>query len=492
MFGIQTSKMRTMLYRTTLNQALLLAWILTANWRPALGFLAEEPPQIPATVFQDVPEVTRDNLIQLTDMLAKTPDDPGLTGQIGMLLHAHERLEVAEQFYIRARSLAPEAFEWGYYLATVQSLQGRDSEARATLVEVIPLKESYFPAKLKLSQLLSDASEFEESARILREVLDRFPNLASVHYALGRALSELGQTQDAATSFEKACDIYPKYGQAHYAAALAYRQLGEEAKAKKHFALYEENRLTRPGVGDVYLETIDGLKTGSGLAFQHLARARELGEKKQFAEAINENLSALEANPSLLQAHVDLIVLYGTTGDTEKAAEHYRAAIEINRDYAETHYNYGVLLLNKEQYLEAKEAFGEAIQINPYHSQAHNNLGQILELEGLREEALKQYEAACDSDRTSRIAQFNRGRVLLALKRPDEAIAAFLETLEPEDEATARYLYALGATYVRSGDLENGLKYMEEAKRVAEEYQLESLLPAINRDLEQLKKALDR
>ena len=111
MFGIQTSKMRTMLYRTTLNQALLLAWILTANWRPALGFLAEEPPQIPATVFQDVPEVTRDNLIQLTDMLAKTPDDPGLTGQIGMLLHAHERLEVAEQFYIRARSLAPEAFE---------------------------------------------------------------------------------------------------------------------------------------------------------------------------------------------------------------------------------------------------------------------------------------------------------------------------------------------------------------------------------------------
>ena len=134
----------------------------------------------------------------------------------------------------------------------------------------------------------------------------------------------------------------------------------------------------------------------------------------------------------------------------------------------------------------------DSSQINPYHSQAHNNLGQILQLEGSLEEALKHYETACDSDRTSRKAQFNRGRVLLAMKRLDEAIDAFMETLEPEDEETARYLYALGATYVRSGDLENGLKYTEEAKQAAEKYQLESLLPAINRDLEQLKKALNR
>jgi tetratricopeptide (TPR) repeat protein len=474
------------------RRPLLFALILAATWLPVLGFVSEELPQVPADVIESLPEEARASLAQLTTGLADNPDDPVLIGQIGMLLHAHERLAVAEQYYSRAHALAPEAFEWGYYLAVVQSLQGENSEAIALLQAIILPSDPYVPAQLKLGQMLFEANEWDESAKISREVLGRFPDLAVAHYALGRALNELGETQEAAASFEKACEIYPKYGPAHYAAALAYRQLGDETKAAEHFTLYKENRLTRPGVGDGYLEAIKSLKTGSRLAHQHLARAQELGDKGQLAEAIEENLKALEADSGFLQAHVNLIILYGTTGDTERAAEQYRQAVAINRDYPEAHYNYGVLLLNQEQYLEAKEAFSEVLQINPYHAQAHNNLGQILELEGLLEEALKHYEAACESDRAYRIAQFNRGRVLTALKRFDEAIEAFLKTREPEDEATARYLYALGAAYVRSGDLENGLKYTEEAKAVAERYKQDSLLAAIDRDLERLKRALNR
>ncbi len=484
--------MKRMLSSAKGKQPLLLALILAAGWLPVLGFRSEELPQLPADLLESLPEEARDNLTQLTAGLANNPDDPVLSGQIGMVLHAHERFDLAEQYYSRAHSLAPEAFEWSYYLATVQSLQGENSEAIATLRAVILPSESYVPAQLKLGQLLFEANEWEESAKVFRQIIETLPDLAVAHYSLGRALSELGRFEEATASFEAACEIYPKYGHAHYAAALAYRQLGEKEKAEEHFARYKENRLTRPGIGDGYLEAIDSLKTGSRLAHQHLVNARELGDKKQFAEAIEENLKALQADPRLLQAHANLIMLYGTVGEVTKAADHYRDAVKVNRNYADAHYNYGVLLLNNEQYLEAKDAFSEAIQINPYHSQAHNNLGKILELEGSLEEALKHYEAACDGDRTFRTAQFNRGRILVALKRPDEAIDAFKKTLDPEDEETARYLYALGATYVRSGDLEKGLQYTEEAKKLAEEYKLDDLLPAIDRDLEQLKKALNR
>lgn len=484
--------MERMLSNAGPKQLILFVLMLILPWGRVSGIGLQDPPEIPSVVLDSLPDEARANLDQLLAALGANPGDSVLLGQTGMVLHAHDRLDLAEQYYALARSLSPEDFEWGYYLATVQNLQGKNSEAIATLRAIILPDEPYVPAQLKLGQLLFEANQWEESARIAKEVLSRFPDLAVAHYALGRALNGLGQTREAAGSFEKACEIYPKYGPAHYAAALAYRELGDEYRAKEHFSLYRENRLTRPGIGDGYLEAINALKSGSRLAYQHLEKARELGERNQFQEAIAENKKALEADPQVLQAHVNLIILYGRVGEIDKATDHYQKAIQVNRDYADTYYNYGVLMLNQQRYREAKDAFSETIQINPYHAQAQNNLGQVLELEGSLEEALKHFEAACASDRTSRTAQFNRGRVLVALSRFEEGIEAFKATLEPEDERTARYLYALGAAYVRSGDLENGLQYTEKAKALAERYQLEALLPPIDRDLEKLKKALNR
>ena len=74
----------------------------------------------------------------------------------------------------------------------------------------------------------------------------------------------------------------------------------------------------------------------------------------------------------------------------------------------------------------------------------------------------------------------------------DEAIEVLLDTLEPEDEETPRYAYALGADYVRSGDLDNGLLYLERARQLAEKYGQSDLLPAHDRDLERLRQAVGR
>ncbi|MGI9071461.1 MAG: hypothetical protein ACR2JB_09140 [Bryobacteraceae bacterium] len=63
------------------------------------------------------------------------------------------------------------------------------------------------------------------------------------------------------------------------------------------------------------------------------------------------------------------------------------------------------------------------------------------------------------------LARFQLGRILVNENKYDEAIDQFLKTLTPEDEKTTVYLYALAATYARSGDREHELRYFQKSSR---------------------------
>ena len=76
-----------------------------------------------------------------------------------------------------------------------------------------------------------------------------------------------------------------------------------------------------------------------------------------------------------MQAHINLIALYGRSGRYEEAADHYRAALALDGHQADLYYNYGVLLLKQSKHQEAENAFEQALQINPYYVEARNNLG---------------------------------------------------------------------------------------------------------------------
>jgi hypothetical protein len=77
--------------------------------------------------------------------------------------------------------------------------------------------------------------------------------------------------------------------------------------------------------------------------------------------------------------------------------------------------------------------------------------------------------------------------VLVAQQRHAEAVAELEKTLEPEDDETPRYLYALAAALVRAGDREKGLRYGREAQQKAEARGQTELAATIARDLRNLE-----
>ena len=95
-----------------------------------------------------------------------------------------------------------------------------------------------------------------------------------------------------------------------------------------------------------------------------------------------------------MQIHVNLISLYGRTGDSAKARQHFEAAIRLNPGRSDAWYDYGVLLFHEKEYAEAEKAYRRALEINPYYAEAHNNLGVIEEQRGSFDDAAKDFREA--------------------------------------------------------------------------------------------------
>ncbi len=442
-------------------------------------------PELPRPAFDEVPAEARDQVRKAYDAASAHPEDAEASGKLGMLLDIYDRKDVAAICYQRAHLLAPRAFTWLYYLGSLQASQGKKAEAAASLRAALKLQPDYLPAQLKLAEDLLTAGELNESRKIYEDVLKKHPDSAEARYGLGRILAAGGDLVAAVDSYRKACELFPSYGAAHYALAMAYRKLGKPEEAQENLRVYEQSKNIVPPVEDPLRDALRQLDLG---AVSHLERGVALQQVGRLQDAIAETEEALRLDPTLVQAHVNLIVLYGRIGDQEKAKEHYQAAVRLNpSQFPDAYYNYGVLLVQEDKLDEAEKAFRQALEVRPSYADAHNNLGNLLEREGKSSEAIAEYRKAIESKPDSRQAHFNLGRILVNQKQYQEGIQHLEQTLAPTDESTPAYLYALGAAYGRAGDQQKALLYLRQAKDQASARGQAQLLASIEKDLQRVE-----
>ena len=293
-----------------------------------------------------------------------------------------------------------------------------------------------------------------------------------------------GDQTSAADKYRKACDLFPSYGAAHYGLALAYHKLGRLSDAKEQLELRSRNPNIVPPVADPLRDELRDLDRS---AMDHLERGMLLEQVGRVEDAIAETEKALELNPSIVKAHVNLLILYGRTGNASKAEEHYKAIVAVApNEFPEAYYNYGVLLLKQQNLDGAEKAFRKALALGPSNEAAMSNLGYVLEQEGKLSEAALQFGKLIDLHPT-REAHFELGRILVNQQQYQGAIAQFQETLVPEDDKTPAYLYALGATYGRAGDKVQAIQYLEQAKQLATSRGQIALVAEIDQDLGQVE-----
>ena len=103
---------------------------------------------------------------------------------------------------------------------------------------------------------------------------------------------------------------------------------------------------------------------------------------------------ALELDPGVTDAHVNLGRQLHMAGELGRAEPHYREAARLDPDDPTPHFNLGVLLEEVGRREEAVHAYRQAILRDPDFADAHCNLGLLLESLGRRQEAVRHLMAA--------------------------------------------------------------------------------------------------
>ncbi len=116
-------------------------------------------------------------------------------------------------------------------------------------------------------------------------------------------------------------------------------------------------------------------------------------EKHSPAEARRAYHQALELDPGLAAAHINLGRLYHQSKQVEQAEAHYRAAIR-HADDPIAHFNLAVLLEDTERPEEAIRAYRQALALDPDFADAHYNVALLFEARGQRSEAITHFRAA--------------------------------------------------------------------------------------------------
>ena len=307
-------------------------------------------------------------------------------------------------------------------------------------------------------------------------------------YGLGRIAALKGDWKAAIAHQQRACELFPEFGAAHYALGLAYRNTGRLDDAQRELELHRRYGPRWPAIDDPVLAKVNALKDD---ARANLERGIRLGNEGKLAEAIAAHDAALAKDPGNAQAHANLISLHGRLGQWTDAEKHFKAVVALKSNLDEAYYNYGVVLMLQKRDAEAADAFRRAIDANPLHAQAYNNLGVLFERERRWEDAAGAYRHAIESQPAFRLGRFNLGRMLIALGKNDDAVAELekLIALEPRDQESPRYVYALSTAHLRAGRVERALEYAQEARRLALAYDQAALVAAIDKDLAALAAA---
>ena len=458
-------------------ETLILTWYCVGAQSPAI-------PELPRFSLDNFSSGVRDQIqVAYADVRAHV-NDSDASGRLGMVFQTYGLFQEAVVFYGRAARLAPSAFRWAYYLGVAEAAEGHYDEAASTLRMAVRLDPNYVPAQLRLANCLLTSADWDGSGELYAVITKRHPDNADAYYGLGRVRAARHDFAGAAEAYSKACALFPDFGAAHYALALVHRALDQGGQADEELRLYERNKDRSPPSSDPLLDEVRALNRSATYQVQI---GIELEQQGKLEESVTAHEKALEVDSQLVQAHVNLVELYGRLGQFEKAEEHYRAATRLDPGSSESYYNYGVLLLSVEKYQQAENAFRKTIEIDPFQAGAHNNLGFLLERQGRLLEAVAEYRRAIENKPNDRQAHFNLGRVLVNLEKYREGIQELEKTIEPEDEDTPRYIYALGAAFARSGDRQNGLRYIRRAREDALALGQSGLVDSIERDLRTLE-----
>jgi tetratricopeptide (TPR) repeat protein len=126
--------------------------------------------------------------------------------------------------------------------------------------------------------------------------------------------------------------------------------------------------------------------------FLEASRADD-GDPDRFEEAMSGYRRALELDPYLVPALINLANIHYARDEIAEAQALYERAISLDPDVFEAHFNLGNILHDLGRYAEALVCYRDALGLNPMYADAHFYIAVTLEKSGRSAEARQHWRS---------------------------------------------------------------------------------------------------
>jgi Flp pilus assembly protein TadD len=312
------------------------------------------------------------------------PENADCCNLVGVCAIALGERNMAEQCWLHAVALRPDAVEAHYNLAMHYADCQRSDDAERCFRQTLALAPVHAMhairagAYARLGILLAESGRGGEAEHCYRQALDLSPGDAATHCNLGLLLAAQKHDTEAEQCYRQALALTP-------ADSIIHSNLGILLARAKRVAEAEH----------CYRQAI-ALNPASAEAYANLGLLLESGKRMEEAEQCLRE--ALRLNPHSAEIHSNLANLLTQLERTEEAEQAHRQSIALTPLSAAVHSSFGVLLARTYRDAEAEHQFRHAIALAPHYQLAHLNLAMLLLAHGKLTEGWGHYEARYHPD----------------------------------------------------------------------------------------------
>jgi tetratricopeptide (TPR) repeat protein len=120
----------------------------------------------------------------------------------------------------------------GHNLGNLYAQLGDAARAEAYYESAIEIDDLFYPAKANLAVLLNSQGRNDEAERLLRQVVQEYPEQYDAAYSLGLLLAEMNRYEDAVEYLRLAAEGMSDRPRIFYNLGLALQYLGRNAEAE--------------------------------------------------------------------------------------------------------------------------------------------------------------------------------------------------------------------------------------------------------------------
>ncbi len=300
------------------------------------------------------------------------PDDSTARNNLADLLLNQGKAEDAVEVIKPALAASSPPIGLLFSYANAQRLLGAYTAAIDSYRATLMAAPTFVEAALNLTATLFHVGNFAEAERVVREAIERSPQVASLRLWLGSVLIEAGRAEDALHPLDQAASA--GLVEARHKLGRAYFTLGRLDEAKRTL---ERAALDAPGNAAV--------RTELGIVLLAL---------NADADAVRRLREAVARAPENAEGHAHLAEALRRTGALPEAISHGERATRFSPLSPVAWLNLGAALLDGARPQDARDALARAVALDPNSAKAERSYGAALETLGDHEAAQAAFERA--------------------------------------------------------------------------------------------------